>query len=191
MRLSPAYPVQTERLLLRPLDPTGDVEAVHAYLSLPQVCRYIPMEPHTREEVVRRLARPIFARTELTEPEQGMFLGIVEGDTGRLVGDVMINWFDATNVEIGYVVNPDVQGRGYATEAASAVLGLVFEGLGLHRVTAKVDRRNPASAAVLTKLGMRREAVLVESEWFKGEWSTEEVYAILDREWRAGGARGR
>jgi len=52
-------------------------------------------------------------------------------------------------------------------------------------VTARIDADNPASAAVLTKLGMRQEAVLVENEWFKGRWSTEIDFGILAREWRA------
>jgi RimJ/RimL family protein N-acetyltransferase len=58
----------------------------------------------------------------------------------------------------------------------------------VHRVVARIDQRNPASAAVLTKIGMRQEAVLVENEWFKGEWSTEVDFAILDREWRTASA---
>jgi RimJ/RimL family protein N-acetyltransferase len=65
------------------------------------------------------------------------------------------------------------------------VLGLAFDALQLHRVVAQLDERNPASAAVAHKLGMRQEAVLVDNEWFKGEWSTLVQYAILDREWRA------
>jgi RimJ/RimL family protein N-acetyltransferase len=97
-------------------------------------------------------------------------------------------WRDETNAEIGYVVHPDHVGRGIATEAAAPMLRFAFDpvhGLGLHRVTARIDQRNPASAAVLRKLGMRQEAVLVENEWFKGEWSTEVDFAILDREWAA------
>jgi len=42
-----------------------------------------------------------------------------------------------------------------------------------------------ASARVLEKLGMRREAHLVENEWLRGEWQSELVYALLEAEWRA------
>lgn len=183
--LAPSYPVETERLLLRPIDPVGDVDALHAYQSLPQVCRYVPFEPRTREEIAERLRNPERVLWALMEPGQALDLAIVLRETGELVGDIVLFWRDATNGEIGYVVHPDHQGRGIATEAARAMLRLAFEDLGLHRVMARIDQRNPASAAVLTKLGMRREAVLVENEWFKGEWSTEEDFAILDREWRA------
>ena len=48
----------------------------------------------------------------------------------------------------------------------------------------RLEPRNAPSARVLERLGMRREARLVENEWVKGEWQSEDVYAILDREWR-------
>jgi RimJ/RimL family protein N-acetyltransferase len=75
--------------------------------------------------------------------------------------------------------NPEHHGRGYATEAASAVLDLAFETFGLHRITGSLEARNAASARVLEKLGMRREAHLVENELVKGEWQSEIVYARL------------
>ena len=84
----------------------------------------------------------------------------------------MIFWSDETNAEIGYVIHPGCQGKGIATEAAAALLRLAFDteqGLGVHRVVARIDQRNPPSGAVLTKIGMRQEATLVENEWFKGE----------------------
>ena len=58
--------------------------------------------------------------------------------------------------------------------------------VGLHRVIGRTEARNVGSARTLEKLGMRREAHLVENEWVRGEWQSELVYAILDREWRAG-----
>ncbi|BDZ45666.1 hypothetical protein GCM10025866_15750 [Naasia aerilata] len=88
--------------------------------------------------------------------------------------------------EIGYVFAPDVAGRGYATEACRPLLALAFEELGVHRVMGRLDARNGASARVLERLGMRLEAHFVEDDWFKGEWTSTLVYAMLDREWRAG-----
>src|SRR5205085_7965768 len=86
--------------------------------------------------------------------------------------------------EIGWILHPDHHGRGYATEAGRALLRLGFDGAGLHRIFGRLDARYGASARVLEKLGMRREAHMVENELLKGEWVDEAVYAILDREWR-------
>ena len=186
MRLAPTYPLATERLLLRPLTP-DDVDAAHAYMSRPEVAAYTPYEPRSREEVAARLADPTFTRTTLEAEGQFVFLGIVLAATGQLIGDVLLAWHseEHRSGEVGYQLHPDHWGHGYATEAAGEALRLGFDKLGLRRITARIDADNPASAAVLRRLGMRQEAVLVENEWFKGRWSTEIDFAILDREWRA------
>ena len=80
---------------------------------------------------------------------------------------------------------PATRASGYATEAAREVLRIAFEDVRLHRVVGSLEARNTASARVLEKLGMRREAHLIENEWVKGEWQSELIYALLDREWRA------
>lgn len=184
--LKPDYPIETERLLLRPLDPATDVDAVHAYQSREDVCRYIPYFPRTREQVAERLADPR-NRSTIEEAGQVLSLAVVVRETGRLIGDAILVWTSEEHRggEIGYVLHPDEHGRGYATETCQALLALAFDGLGLHRVIGRIDQRNTASAAVLRRLGMRQEAVLLENEWFKGEWSTEVDFAILDGEWRA------
>jgi RimJ/RimL family protein N-acetyltransferase len=184
--LKPEYPIETARLLLRPLEP-GDVDALHAYQSRPDVCRYIPYEPRTREVIAERLADPEKTRSTLEAEGQVIDLAVIRKDTGELIGDVVLFWRSAEHRggELGYVINPDHVGQGFATEAAAALLELAFDGLGLHRVIGRIDARNDASAAVLRRIGMRQEAVLVENEWFKGEWTDELDFAILDREWRA------
>ena len=87
--------------------------------------------------------------------------------------------------EIGYILHPDYHGRGLATEAAEVMLRLGFEDLGLHRVIGRLDGRNLASARVLERLGMRREAHFVENEIVKGERTDEIVHAMLEHEWEA------
>ena len=106
--------------------------------------------------------------------------------SGARVGHVMLQRSSREHRqgEIGYVLHPDHQGHGYATEAASLLLRLGFEELGLHRIVGRLDARNQASAKVLERLGMRREAYLRENEFVKGEWCDELVYAILASEWR-------
>jgi RimJ/RimL family protein N-acetyltransferase len=182
--LRPDFPIRTERLLVRPLS-LDDVDAVHAYRSIPDVCRYVPFEPMTMDEIAARIERQ-WARRELTDEGQGFILGVEVAESGALVGDVMLAWSSVVHAtgELGWVFHPAHAGRGFATEAAMALLRMAFDGIGLHRVIARLDERNDASARVCQRLGMRQEARLVENEWFKGEWTTELDFAILDREWR-------
>jgi RimJ/RimL family protein N-acetyltransferase len=188
--LRPVYPVATERLLLRPLR-AGDVEALLAYRSLPDVCRFVPFEPMTRAVIEERLGT-LWASTELTDEGQTLTLGVELAGTGELVGDVILFWHSREHGggEIGYVLNPQFAGHGYATEAAHAVLRLGFDDLGLHRIIARIDERNDASAKLAARLGMRQEARLVQNELFKGEWSTELNFAMLADEWHGSPAAG-
>ena len=121
----------------------------------------------------------------LEEAGQALLLGVEHG--GRVIGDLTLAWTSAEHRsgELGWVLDPAHQGRGYATEAVAALLPLAFDGLGLHRVVARVDARNTASAGVARRLGMRQEAHLVENEWFKGEWTDELDFALLASEWRS------
>ena len=136
-----------------------------------------PTEEQTRAWLEGILARP---------PETGTTLAVELRDSGELVGhvNVMVDP-DNRQGEIGFIFDPAHQGHGYATEAARALVAHAFEHYGLHRVSGRLEPRNLASARVLEKLGMRREAHLIENEWVKGEWQSEAVYALLAREWSA------
>lgn len=183
--LRPDYPIRTERLLLRPLT-LADVDPLLAYRGRPDVCRYLPFEPMDRQVILDRLAEQ-WTVTALTDEGQSLTLGVELAATGELVGDVILFWHSRFHRggELGYVFDPRFAGRGYATEASTAVLRLAFDDLGLHRVVARLDERNEASARMARRLGMRQEARLVDNEIFKGEWSTELDFALLAGEWTA------
>jgi RimJ/RimL family protein N-acetyltransferase len=182
----PTWPLMTERLLLRPLQP-DDVEALYSYQSRPDVCRYIPYEPRSRQTIGELIADPTRNRQALDDEGQALLLAAVSRSSHAVVGDLMLRWASrrSRSAEIGYVFSPDHWGNGYATEAARALVMMAFDGLGVHRVFARVDARNEASVRVLQRLGMRQEAHFRENDWFKGEWSDELDYALLENEWRS------
>jgi RimJ/RimL family protein N-acetyltransferase len=174
--------IETTRLRLRPFIVPDDVAAVHAFQSRDEVARWLYWEPRDEDEV-RAVLESHLTRTR----ESGVVLAI-ERD-GELIGHANLSVGDHRQGEVGFIVDPAHQGHGYATEAAEAMLELGFETYDLHRIIGRLEPRNTASARVLERLGMRKEAHLIENEWVKGEWQSEAVYAILAREWRE--ARGR
>jgi RimJ/RimL family protein N-acetyltransferase len=180
---APVYPVRSERLQLRPLA-ESDVGDLVEYRSIPEVCRYVPFEPQNAAEVTIRL-HGAWRQQTLDREGESITLGAELTESGKVIGDVMVRWLSAEHScgEVGYVFNPAYAGRGYATEAAHAALHLAFDDLGLHRVVARVDARNTASARLLTRLGMRQEAYLRQNEWFKGEWTDEIDFALLADDW--------
>jgi RimJ/RimL family protein N-acetyltransferase len=192
----PAYPIYTARLTLRPYT-LGDLDDLHAVQSHPEVSRYLYWEVRDRKGVREDLRRKT-GESVIREIGDRLSLAVVWREVERVVGGVTLQWLSREDGggEVGYVFNPEFAGHGFATEAASAMLRLAFTapvdgGLGLHRVIGRIDARNTASARVLERLGMRREAHFVENEFVKGEWTDEVVYAMLQREWSASRAHGR
>jgi RimJ/RimL family protein N-acetyltransferase len=179
----PARPLHTQRLLLRPFAAT-DFDALLSIQSRADVARYLYWDPRTAAEVRETLDAKVRATAIVAEGDS-LSLAAVLRDDGELIGDCSLRWASAEHrqAEIGFVFHPDHHGHGYATEAAAALLALAFEELRAHRVFGRLEARNTASARVLERLGMRKEAHLVENEHIKGEWQSELVYALLEREW--------
>lgn len=181
MTSPPALPLHTSRLLLRAYA-TGDVEPTFAYYGDADVSRYLLSEPFTladaKETVERRRGQ-----TQPTKP--GDALALVVEHQGRLVGDLVLQLLGEQSSigEIGWSFNPAYGGRGFATEAAAALLHLAFEHYNMHRVKAQMDARNTDSARLCERLGMTKEAHLRQDWWSKGEWTDTFVYAVLAAEW--------
>jgi RimJ/RimL family protein N-acetyltransferase len=181
---APDWPIETERLTLRPFE-AGDLDALHEIHRDERVARWLRNDARTLEETRKLLGLKVDGAV-LAHEGQWLSAAVVLRETGELVADLSLQWASQQHAqgELGFVVHPEHQGRGYATEAARPLLRFAFETLGLHRVVGTLEARNAASGRVLEKLGMRREGRHVETEWLKGEWQSELVYAILDREWR-------
>lgn len=177
-------PIRTERLTLRAL--TADDLDDHLRLyGEPRVVRYLYEEPQDSVAAVEHLQKRLSARL----PDEGEWLNLAVEHQGRYLGEVGLCLVSRPHrqCEVGYVFLPEAAGHGYATEATEAMVHLAFAELGAHRVSGRLDARNVASARVLARLGMRREALLRENEFVKGEWTDEAVFAITEDEWRTRG----
>lgn len=183
--LAPALPLRTERLVLRAFR-DDDLEPLLAFHADPGAVRYVPYPPRDRATMASVLARKT-ASTVLRADGDLLEVAAVLPEDDLVIGDLLLvlRSVEHATLEVGYIFSPAHGGRGYATEAVRALLDLAFDVLGARRVVARVDARNAASRALLTRLGLRHEAHLVENEWFKGELSSEDDFAVLSREWRA------
>jgi RimJ/RimL family protein N-acetyltransferase len=177
-------PIRTDRLILRMMT-VDDVDDVHAWMSDPEVTRYLLHDPRDRDDVATRVADYSLARTLASTGDYVQLAVELPGD--RVIGSIYftIASADDSTGELGWAFNSAFHGKGYAYEAASAVMNLAFGPVGLHRVFADLDPRNSASIALCERLGMRHEAHFVEHMWVKGEWADTGIYGILAREWNA------
>ena len=175
--------IVTARLLLRPFR-GDDLPAFVAYRSDPEVARYQSWDAsYSIADAERFLASQ--RDVELGAPGAWVQLAAVDRRSGTLCGDCAVHVVTAqpATAEVGVTFARTHQGSGLATEALAAVITEMFLEHGLHRVYAEADDRNVAVHRLFGRLGFRCEARLVEADWFKGEWSTLRVFAVLRREW--------
>ncbi len=178
--------LETSRLILRPFE-ERDIPIFSAYRSDPEVARYQGWSaPYSLEQAADFMAE-VWA-TQPGTPGEWYQLAIEVKASGEMIGDGAFQVLkqDPRQAEIGLTLCRAAQGQGYAVEATRRLLDYLLGELKLHRVRATCDALNGEAARTLEKAGMRREAHFVEHLWFKGEWSSEYVYALLGREWEAG-----
>lgn len=176
--------LETERLWLRDFI-EEDWKAVYAYQVNPHFSKYYDWTNRTENEVRQRILA-IIARQQL-QPRLDFDLALVSKESGRIAGSCYLHITDPAlrEANIGYELDHQDWGKGYATEASRRMLSYGFEELGMHRIWSQVIAENLRSGRVLVRLGMRLEGRLREKEFVRDHWYDTLLYAILDHEWDA------
>ena len=171
--------ISTRRLTLRAIKLT-DSASMLKYRSNPIVYQYQNWKPRLLEDVNDFISK----LSDLPNiPDTWYQLGIIIKERNELIGDIGIHFIDNSQVEIGFTLSSEYQGKGFATEAVVEVINYLFFNLKKHRVVATVDPRNIKSLALLEKIGLRKEAHFRKSIWFNEQWADDVVFAILEEEW--------
>ena len=162
--------LKTERLSLRPMH-VIDAEDMFDYAKRAEVSKYLMWSPHVSISYTKDYLRYISSRYAL-----GDFYdwAIIDRESRRMIGTCGFTKIDTANngAEIGYVLNPDFWGRGFAVEAAQKVLEFGFSELELQRIEARFMQGNDASLRVMQKLGMTFEGYHRDCVFVKGEYKT-------------------
>ena len=173
--------IKTNRLVIRMLE-MKDKDAFFKYRILPEVYKYQSWIPKDIREIEHFIEKNnlIYLNTANTWMQLAVCL-----QDDKIIGDIGIHFLeDGYQVEIGYTIAPDYQGKGYAYEAVTAVIGYIFSVLAKHRITASVDPDNTNSIKLLEKLGFRKEAHFLKSFRMNDKWYDDCVYAMLSEEWK-------
>ena len=145
-------PQDTERLRFREMTP-ADLDPMAELLGDPEVMAYYPA-PKNRDDAAKWIAW-----NQANYAQYGHGLWIIETHEGAFLGDCGLTWQkindDSTELEVGYHVRPELQGRGYATEAAAACRDYAREVLQAPRLVALIHPENTASRRVAEKIGMQ------------------------------------
>ncbi len=190
----PVLPLRTDRLALRVMTP-DDAPVLAAYRNDPDVARYQEWRlPFTLADAERMLA----GQSEVADlvPDDWVQIAIElpahpdDPDGGPVVvGDVAVGLRGDGIAMLGYTLAPAWQGRGYASEAAGAIVDAIFEHTAVHRIVATLDPENHASMRVIEPLGFRFEGIARAAEPIRGEWLDDMRFALLREDWVAWRAR--
>jgi RimJ/RimL family protein N-acetyltransferase len=173
-------PVRSARLTFRELR-ESDFEDHERLFANPEVVRYLYDDTLHGESAQKHLVMRLWQGLA----KEGGWANLAVEHDGQFLGEIGIGLVSSVHrtCEIGYVFLPEVGGRGFATEAARVAVDVAITFQGAQRVVARLDARNTASAELLERLGLRREAHFRRNEFVKGEWCDELVYAVLVQDW--------
>ena len=178
--------IETERLILRDFV-KDDWERVLEYQIDPLYLRYYEWTESDRTPESVQEFVGWFLDHQKRNPRIKFQLAVTLKSDNLLIGNcgIRMDKVDAVEANIGYEFDPKHWNRGYATEAAHAIVDFGFSKFDLHRVWSWCIADNVGSAHVLEKLGMRLEGRLREKEFYKGKWWDILVFGILANEWEA------
>ena len=172
--------LETDRLILRSMS-ASDYEDMYDYAKSSELTRFLLWSPHPSSDYTKKYLKFVEKRYRT-----GDFYdwAIEEKESGRMIGSCGFTSIDIEHRkgEIGYVINPEFQRRGYAVEAANAILEFGFYDLDLNRIECRIMKENVPSFKVTQKLGMTFEGFLRDAMYVKGEYRTIGICSILKEE---------
>lgn len=173
--------LDTERLRLRPFT-FDDEAAVFALVSDPEVARFVRFEAHRTPAETRAFLELVLECYGRGDP---FAWAIVLREDERLIGSCgfVSQAGERRSAEIGYWLGKPYWGKGYAVEAARALVRFGFEQMNLERVEAKCFVENRAGQRVIEKLGMKFEGT-DRSEMIKGQYPELRMYGVARAEWK-------
>lgn len=168
----------TERLLLRRYK-TEDWERVHIYGSDPDFSKYELWGPNTLDDTHKFVAEMV-QQTE-TNPRYKFDFAVCLKENELLIGGCGIRRETELSqvANLGWAINPEFQRKGYATEAARALIEYGFQRLNLSVIYATCDTRNAPSYKVMEKLGMKKVGFIKGTKEVKGRVRDSYRYEIL------------
>jgi RimJ/RimL family protein N-acetyltransferase len=178
------WPLRTARMLIRPCR-EEDAGALYALRTRPEVATWAHSVPTDMDDWRMRFTDPEIAPHVLTVELNRQIIGellthVRDGAAQKEVSDVAAR----SEAELGWLIAPEHQGRGLATEAAQALANLCFGALGVRRVVASTFEANHASWRVMEKIGMRLETRSRRDTLHRDRgWMDGRVYALLVDDW--------
>lgn len=177
--------VKTKRLVLRSIE-KRDASFLAELVNDPDVRH--ELSPNTLIfPVSLEMEERWISDASAKENEAHMIIELKRGS--RSIGILSVKDIDKrnTSASLNIILNKDVWGKGYGTEAINGILDFLFERLNMHRVWLRVDERNSRAIRCYEKCGFSMEGVLRDDHFFEGCWRNSLIMSILSGEFRGNG----
>lgn len=169
----------SDRLIIRRFV-KEDWQDLYEYLSDKDVVKFEPYDTLSKEESIKEA---------VNRAESKFFYAVTLKNSGKVIGNLTFFEENFNTFELGFVFNSKYQGKGYASEAAKALVDYAFKNMGARRVIAMCNPKNTPSWKLMERLHMRREGHLLQNVYFKTDeqdnpiWMDTYLYGILKDEW--------
>ncbi len=181
--LKNATPLETERLILRYIEP-GDAEDMFEYATQDEVCKYLLWSPHINieatkgyiESLQKRYAKGLYGDWALVLKSENKMIGTC--------GYASVNSSELS-CEIGYVLSPKYRKNGYMTECVNALLSLTFDSMGLERAELRIIKENTASRALAERTGFELASVNEGEMEIKGKYCDIAHYVLTKEKYKS------
>lgn len=172
---------ETKNLILRPMR-MFDAFDIYEYARIPETSKYLTWKPHPDIEYTKNYLAFIIDKYKVGEFYE--WAVVLKKEDNKMIGTCGFSRIDFSNNigEIGYVINPEFHGNGYATEAVKAIMDFGFNKLNFNRIESKFIIGNDASFAVMKKCGMTYEGTAREAMLIKGKYCDIGTCSILKSE---------
>lgn len=178
--------IETDRLVLREVDPDRDQADQLAIWGDPEVVHWMPDQAQTTLGQARGLLE-FWRRCWYEGPWILAWAIGLQEEGERYIGGIRYISFYGHEYrigELGYELHRRYWGHGYMAEAVSAAVDFGFERMGLNRIQIGMHPGNVASRRVAEKAGFQAEGVL--RDWVfdqkSASWRDEQLFSILRRE---------
>ncbi len=171
--------LETERLILRKFHITDAQDMFDNWAKNPTVCKFLTWEHHDCVETTQKV---LTSWINAYETETQYNWAIVSKATSKVIGSISVVDMSQKhrNCEIGYCIGENYWNKGIATEALKTVINYMFDVVGMHRIQAKHDAKNPASGKVMEKSGMNFEGTMKHARLHKdNSWGDTNIWAII------------
>lgn len=190
MRLiHPEQVIDTERLRLEPLQP-DHAARLFALLQDPGLYHYIPQEPPVSQSLLMQRYQQLARRLSPAGDQAWLNWAISLTATGAYIGQVEATIFEDQTAYLAYLIGSAFWGQGYASEACTRIIQLLFDDYGVTQIKAEIDTRNTASLRLLERLGFTRIGYQANADFFKNSSSDEYTYSLSASEHMKGRSDG-